>query len=427
MLKRLMAALVVVGGSLSLSPTMAPAEASGTPLTIAIGRVVNALGVPVSGASVELQMWPNDATLDAAQEGDPINLVTVASASTTSGGDFQLVLPRISDLAPGAVGDNVVDFSLVATSPNGESSRFAFSRRLVNTSVLGLSVIEALVDPEMPQNLINTLISGLTQQVVVPLTGVLLGSTGIGGIIDSALPTADVAADEVPESEFVPVEEPEPVVDKACSTYVKKDYGQRVTQVNAAGVGWSGATTDFVYTDGAMSTLGVGVSTSGSYGSFKASGTSSKERTSSGTLSTEFPLKSTGYWSRKTNFRYKKYEIFCVYYGGGSATQYEARPSNYSGGATTYGSTTLPNTPRDYCVFQETGSGATKATSTAVTWTNGVALSGAIGIDVSARTGYTTDAKVSFKFKTQGWLCGTGGDPGGTPRTLVARKYRPTS
>ncbi|WP_406415283.1 hypothetical protein OH809_43365 [Streptomyces sp. NBC_00873] len=66
--------------------------------------------------------------------------------------------------------------------------------------------------------------------------------------------------DQVPEKSVGPVED----VDKgACSTKVTKDLGQRITQVNAAGVRWSGATTDFVYRVGATSTLGVVVSLTG--------------------------------------------------------------------------------------------------------------------------------------------------------------------
>lgn len=266
----------------------------------------------------------------------------------------------------------------------------------------------------------------------MPLTGLVLGNgSTTGTLLNDVLDTAAVPDNLVPEDQFVPVEEEDPAL-KSCGTEVVKDHGARVTEVNAAGVGWAGATTDFEYSDGATSALGVAQSTTGKFGSWSAGGTASKEKSVDSTTTVNFATKSTGYWHRKTNFRYKTYKIVCwygsSYYGGVyMTTRYEARPSNYYGGANSVGVSGLPRTPRDHCAYQEAGSGFTRSTSTAITWTNGVSMAGPIGIDVSSRTGYATDAKVKFNFKAAGWICGTHGDPGGTPRTLVARKYRPTS
>ncbi|MFE7213289.1 hypothetical protein ACFY0A_41480 [Streptomyces sp. NPDC001698] len=86
---------------------------------------------------------------------------------------------------------------------------------------------------------------------------------------------------QVPEKSVGPVDD----VDKgACSTKVTKDLGQRITQVNAAGVRWSGATTDFVCRAGATSTLGVAVSLTGKAGDWKAGGSSAKGVSTTATL-----------------------------------------------------------------------------------------------------------------------------------------------
>ncbi|MFJ9313874.1 hypothetical protein ACIRN4_06740 [Pimelobacter simplex] len=316
---------------------------------------------------------------------------------------------------------------MTTVTPDGRTSTFAFSRRLVNTNVLGLT-IEAVVDPEMPDNLIANLVSGLTQQLVVPLTGVILGDNALGGTVPDAQPNAEVPDNLLPEDEVVPVEE-EGIVPKNCSTTVARDLGQRITEVNAAGVGWSGATTDFEYVDGATSTLGVGVSVTGAAGSWSAGGSATWQKEVDSTSAVGFPVKSTGYWHRRTYFRYKSYKIECWYsaYGVVNRTvRFEARPSNFVGGASTVGTGTPPTPPRANCAPQEVGSKFTRSSSTAITWSNGVSLKNVLGIDLSSRTGYTTRAKIKFDYKQAGWICGTHGDPGATPRTLVARKNRPS-
>ncbi|WP_215814497.1 hypothetical protein [Pimelobacter sp. 30-1] len=417
-----------MASTLAVSPSVSPASAAPGPgLVIATGKVVDALGVAVPQAEVALQMWPSNDTLAAAGEGDPVNLVTVASASTDAVGNFELKLPSIADLQSGAGGDNIVDLSLTTTTPDGTSSSFAFSRRLVNTDVLGLT-IEAAVDPEMPSNLVSDLIAGLTQQVVVPLTGLVLGENALGGRLRDVLPSETVPENLLPEDEVVPIEE-DAIVPKNCSTTVAKDLGQRVTEVNAAGVGWAGATTDFEYTNGATSTLGVAVSVNGTMGSWSAGGSSSLQKQVDSTSTVGFPVKSTGYWHRKTYFRYKSYKIECWYsaYGVVKRTvRYEARPSNFVGGATTVGVATPPTPPRGNCAPQEAGSRFARSSSTATTWSNGVALKNVLGVDLSSRTGYSKTAKITIEYTKAGWICGTQGDPGDTPRTLIARKNRPS-
>jgi hypothetical protein len=64
-------------------------------------------------------------------------------------------------------------------------------------------------------------------------------------------------------------------------------------------------------------------------------------------------------------------------------------------------------------VPQNAGTTFTKDRTKAITWTNGASLAGAIGIDLSARTGYSTDAEVIFTFSRDRRLCGTGDNPGG--------------
>jgi hypothetical protein len=52
---------------------------------------------------------------------------------------------------------------------------------------------------------------------------------------------------------------------------------------------------------------------------------------------------------------------------------------------------------------------------------SGVSISGPLGIDLSARTGYSSTAKIIFSFTKKKRLCGTNADPGDNARRLVSR------
>ncbi|MCG8152273.1 hypothetical protein GUY44_17425 [Pimelobacter simplex] len=91
-----------MASTLAVAPSVSPASAAPGPgLVIATGKVLDARGVAVPQAEVALQMWPSNDTLAAAGEGDPVNLVTVASASTDAVGNFQVEAPEHGGSAVG--------------------------------------------------------------------------------------------------------------------------------------------------------------------------------------------------------------------------------------------------------------------------------------------------------------------------------------
>lgn len=101
----------------------------------------------------------------------------------------------------------------------------------------------------------------------------------------------------------------------------------------------------------------------------------------------------------------------------GVGHRYQTRRIRHEGGSNAR-STTIPSTP--YCVsYNVAGSGGTKESTNAITWSNGAKLSGAIGIDLSSRTGFRTNAKTEYALVTPGRLCGTHDKPNGTPRRLA--------
>ena len=79
------------------------------------------------------------------------------------------------------------------------------------------------------------------------------------------------------------------------------------------------------------------------------------------------------------------------------------------------------NSSRSTPLTQPAGSKFTKVSSKAVTFSGGVKLGGIIGIEVSARTGYESDARLFFDFNKKRKLCGQYADPGGPAKTLVVR------
>lgn len=94
------------------------------------------------------------------------------------------------------------------------------------------------------------------------------------------------------------------------------------------------------------------------------------------------------------------------------------RAIEHTGGTAVTSSTTPRAT---YCETYFAGSGFMKRTSTATTFSTGASTSGIIGINLSARTGYSTSAKITFSFTKDRALCGTNGHAVGTPGRLVVR------
>lgn len=60
-----------------------------------------------------------------------------------------------------------------------------------------------------------------------------------------------------------------------------------------------------------------------------------------------------------------------------------------------------------YCSTTLAGGTTTKDAGVAVQWSTGVQLNSVIGVDLSSRTGFTSNAKIVFKWQRAGRLSGT--------------------
>ncbi len=350
-----------------LAVATAPASlASSTVTTSIVGRLVDAEGQGRAHETVVLYAWPNNDVLRRMKLNDSAPLTPIASASTGSDGRFTLS-PSSQALVSASDRFGNVNADLRAVFADGTS-------QLLTSTGLKRS---------------SDQVNGTSQSTAQ------VGTLHMSETASSARPTQSVALPNAP----------------SCSTVYKSDLGNRGVWIGGHYSTKSSITHKLVYSEGATSTLGIGVSTSGVFGTFKASGSA----VASSTAEESYPS-STGLQHDYTYFDYGKYALTC----DGVPISYSARVRYFAGGAWTYAPSAAP--AAKYCVPQASGSGFTKSTSKAYTDSTGADTSGAIGIDLSSRTGYTSTAKVTFTFHSASSLCGTNGAPGSTtPLRLVGK------
>lgn len=349
-------------------------SASLTSAVVLDGRLARTDGTPVAGTEVVLYAWPSADVLAKMATGEVVKKAPVGFATTAASGGFIL---RVSDhtlLSRYKNSDGVVNLEAVAASSDGLFS-YSFTTDSAASAKSG-SVASA---------------AGGTSNVV------LMPARDLAPRIDQPQLPADLRA-----------------ADKACSTVKVANIGNFWVTVGYGYVSGSGATMTFSYTSGASSSLGVGLSTSGANGTYSASGTASVS--SSSTVG--YP--STGSFKAwQTQFMYGKFRTICTEGSLVVADYYNARPVSFSGGAQV---TTIAGAPTaTYCTSYVAGSTFTKSSTDAYNASGGVSSSGLLGVNLSAKTGYSTTAKLAFKFTTAKQLCGTNGYPGASPSRLVAK------
>lgn len=203
--------------------------------------------------------------------------------------------------------------------------------------------------------------------------------------------------------------------DKTCYSKLVRIHAPAAAQVGGTFVYSSGATADYQFSTGASSSLGVGASATGSYGSFDASGSTSV----TADYSIDYARNTYGSKYHHTYVEPRTFKVQCytdmgtVYY-----TFYEFRPTSYAGGSATTagGAFTTPK----YCTRLAAGDTFTKSSSTAITWSVGFKVGGVIGIDLSSRSGFTTASKLVIRSGSKvRRICGHYGLPGSsTPRSI---------
>jgi hypothetical protein len=243
----------------------------------------------------------------------------------------------LSLVQPAADTNGLVNLEAVAYTGTGES-RFSFSRRLV-TSASGTPLLAGPVDtggdaqsdvqPDATPDPDASPDADAAPDTA-PVTANLVLDTGSKVTPVTASPNAtDESADPVEDADtptaitddypFVAStdeDDPGPDYDagvpKACSSTLVKNYGPRWVLVGQTYSSTTKVSHTFVYARGASSTLGVGVSASGDFGSFEQGGTVSKANTPTTSFPTYGDHHGVYY---KTQFVYGEYHISCAYPG----------------------------------------------------------------------------------------------------------------
>lgn len=335
------------------------------------GSVQSPEGEALGGTVVTLEAWPSGRELRDLKVGEQIEVATIAKTATALDGSFELRTEDL-DLLKRYDDDGEIDLSVVV---HGDRGNETFNLSATTDFVNGEVVIE---DDNMTEP--------LTMQIEEPAS------------VESLL-----ARDRELQT-------------KICGWRKHSDLRNRVTTIAQVYSTTSKVTTKVEYSKGSSSSLGAAVNI----------GTSAVSFTSSGSVSTSYDS-STGYNDRRgvhaTSYRkyaqYTKFREYCALHplAGGSPTgapvptsNYQVRPVDLTDTfSVALATSSTPNAP--YCSLTETFYEA--STGTAVTFSNGVALKTAIGVDLSAKSGYSNGIKIRFD-RTSGSsfkVCGTAGKP----------------
>lgn len=334
---------------------------------LARGSLIDTNGRPVSG-QVSVVAWPRPEVMATLDVGDTVKTAPVAKATVGADGRFALRVDPAASLKEFMLPDGTVNFDLWAETADGWSL-FSFPRALYP------GVVPAWVDPQA---------LGSTAEPAPQILEVTLRSQA--RTVDS----------------HEPATAPAPASDKACVDTVVATYNGRVGIVGEVYPG-PHATADFQYINGSSSTLGVGFDAAGGPVTFTASGTTAMSSTGTIDYPTQAANKRTVFQS---TFGYQNVQkqIFgsagCIQQGN------QVRPYRWDGGALSYAAASTPSAPNCSPVSAVPAT-LTKDTANAITFSNGLEISGVIGIDLSLKTGFNTSTKIKHVFSSVGQLCGS--------------------
>jgi hypothetical protein len=363
---------IVSNGVLALSLGLAPAALADEPASqvLAEGVVTDRLGAAAAGASVVAYAWPSNDELAAMSPGSRFDLVPVAHGVSGRGGAYRL--SATTDQAA-RFRDSHGNLNLeLVTSANGS----------VASTTVGLS----------------------------PLTPNRLGRLGSARVSALRLQTAPATVTAMGEgTQALPLGGPVP-----CGGSFQRDLGLHTVWVGGHYSTTTGVLHDLEYSRGSTSSLGVGSSLSGRFGTFTASGTTSLS--TNGTVG--FPA-TAGRQHDYTYFDYGSYFVGCA-----GNMRHVVRARYWAGGAHYWTPPSAPPIASWNCAWHDKGTTFAQDRTSAYRFAAGADVSNVIGIDLSSQTGYSAATRVTFTFKDRGaHLCGTNGLPGrGAPGRLVATR-----
>lgn len=396
-----------------LPPTASAAGASCARTASAFSGFVGSGNTPVDGAPVDLYTDPDLSKLKVGQSAD---LVKLGSATTDAEGCFQI--PTTSTWASAAKYGNL-DVRVFVHRPGELELRVvpvAVAKNSAAAPSLTAPAETSAAKTAAPKPIFETFTGTETTRPAGPVATV-----GAPGTAPRPV-TARAAA--TPASGFL---KGAPAESGGGGTRWTKinDFGKRPVLV---GQWWSttpNVEQTWVYSKGATSALEAVYTLSGDGGEYKHSETTSS--TSDGAVGFPQVNGKAGKYFR-TYYAYGRYKLEEFDYATGRWYYVGSwvRRTSWERGQQITSNVPVPETKPKNCSRYYKGGKDTTSESTAVTWTNGVSLSGTMkgilgSVSLSSRTGFTESATNYVRFTQRGRLCGVHG-PLSKPGMLVARK-----
>jgi len=371
-----------------------------TPI-VGAGRITHTDGGPAVATQLVLLAWPSNDVTARHVVGDKVKLQPVAKATSGSDGQFSLRLPDNERLEPLAGSDGIINLMITATEGGDSIPPFSFTRQL-NAKQL----------------------PGGGKQLALTALGAESSDLTAADPVDVDLRLEDFATEERTKSwaqadESAEVQSTVEPMQKYYITELVADYGPKWNLVGQHYSIINNVATQFEYVRTAKSEIGIAVSATGGFGTFKQNGTTGKSSTDTVTYA------KTGHYAKRyhdTTFRLGKYRI-SEYSTQGPLIRrwYSVQPLNWTGGSRTRILQTAP--AASYCgPAWAARTKWVKDRTQAVTWGNGFDISGTIGIDVSTSTGYSSTAKLTYEFGSTRHVCGTNDLATGNASELVSKQ-----
>jgi hypothetical protein len=137
----------------------------------------------------------------------------------------------------------------------------------------------------------------------------------------------------------------------------------------------------------------------------------------------------TGVYYR-SYFRYAKWAYYyCDPSVGCQLFAFRVKPYSWERGVNYVSRIPAPRVKKSHCSHYAAGGSDTSRGSKAITWTDGVLITGGFrkvvgaSLDLSSQTGFTSSAENRVLFKRRGWLCGIFGPLSSKPGALLARRW----
>jgi hypothetical protein len=335
-------------------------------------------GAPVEGADVILRAWPSNDELAKLSAGAQVKVVSVAQTKSASDGTFTL-REDPAGIDPAYVNsDGLVNFEAFAFV-NDKWTAFSFPRTFDGSSWQDPAALDdkaRAAEPSTTQSLNLSLSRGQSTDA--------FGQSGAAG----------VAAEQAIAS------------DRGCTQTLFTEHHNThfaVAQTSVEG----NARALVTYSNGSSSSLGVGFSDTGAYGSFSASGTMGQSSSSTVAF---------GSWNHNdiatqimSGWDYGDFFFECSTPTGGYSSWVEERPMHFDGGNYTYSTGEWSGYP--YCTPYSNGDSYDRSTNKNTTWTDGVDIGSVIGINLSSQTGWTSSINVNYYFTGNSNLCGNDNTP----------------